>query len=159
MTKAKLPFLDKEACEGAIHRPDCLINRGGCWRPCLLWMSILDRDPTGSLGPSRRKSTTEWPTEASDPRPPGRLVLKKEPREAHTRAERKIKERRVSRECVLTAVIFSSQRPAKKDKTMIAMSRLVEKGKPAQTSNSTTTISEQAVLTGRNLREELPRPG
>lgn len=64
---------------------------------------------------------------------------------------------------MLSAVIFSSQQPAKKDKRMIAMSRLVDglskrvcrRRQPRQ-ATSTTTNREKPVLTGRNLREECP---
>ena len=122
MTKAKLPFSDKEACEGQIHRLDRLINRGGCCWPCRdVRMSRIDRDLTGSLGPSRQKHRRV----TEDSNPVARQAGTEERAEGDTHAKR------VNRaERLLSAVIFSRQQPAKTDKTKIDMSRLDEKGMP-----------------------------
>lgn len=99
MTKAKLPFPDKEACERKIHRPDCLINRGGCYRPYRDASAYPRQGPTTGTYDSNRLSGSivVHPSqhrhrliEVNDP-VARRMVLRAEPREkrTHTRDREK----------------------------------------------------------------------
>lgn len=57
---------------------------------------------------------------------------------------------------MLSAVIFSSQQPAKKDKTKIDMSRLDEKGMPSLNKHLNHHKPKATRTDGRNLRQDCP---
>lgn len=86
MTKAKLPFLDKEACEGKIHRLE-LLDQQGRLATGRVRIVYPRQGPNRLSGSIQGKSCTEWPRPVSDPVARQAGTEREEPREIHTQGE------------------------------------------------------------------------